>query len=111
MQQGHPESGEVRDDNVSSKLEHLANASHTNVRIKAIQNVARLFKVMQLASITHATPGDTTLYGIRPGTVICLDPTIFRVKDADTLATNCDYMRDKVAQTSSLAFSAMSFTD
>jgi hypothetical protein len=44
-----PDKGEVRDDTTSSKLEHLANASHANVSIKAVQNVARLFKVMQLA--------------------------------------------------------------
>jgi hypothetical protein len=48
-----PDRGEVRDYSVSSKLEYLANASHTNVSIKAIQNVARLCKVMQLASSTH----------------------------------------------------------
>ncbi len=32
-------------DTTSSKLEHLANACHTNISIKAIHNVARVFKV------------------------------------------------------------------
>jgi hypothetical protein len=50
--------------------------------------------------------------GIRQGTVIRLDPTIYRMKDAYTLATKCDCMPDKVADNSDLAFSAIkSFID
>jgi hypothetical protein len=85
-----PDKGEVRDDTTSSKVEHLANANHTNVSIKAIQNVPRLFKVMQLAGCSAAAPGDTTLF-----------------RDADTLTARCESMRDKVAQNSSLEFTAM----
>ncbi len=59
-----PDKGEVCEDTASSKLEHLAKASHTNVSIKAIQNVARLFKVMQVSGCPAAAPGDTTLFRI-----------------------------------------------
>jgi hypothetical protein len=67
---------------------------------------------MQLTSSAHSEPGEPPSVGIRPGTVIRLDTTIFRMKDANTLASKCSHIRDKVAENSDLAFSAMkSFID
>jgi len=50
-----PDRGEVHDDTTSSKLEHLANTSFTNVSIKAIQNVARLFNSPGAPRLSQAT--------------------------------------------------------
>jgi hypothetical protein len=102
----------VHDDTSRSKLEHLANASHTNISIKAIQNVARLFAVMKLAGNPSARPGDTTLFGVRPGTVIRLDATIFKVRDRETLSAHCNSIRDRVQKNCDLGFtSMMAFTE
>ncbi len=70
----------------SYKLKHRANVCHTNVSIKAIQNVARVFKVTQLARFPSASTGTRTLFEIWPSTVIRLDLNIFLVKDQDALS-------------------------
>jgi hypothetical protein len=53
-----PDIGEVCDDTVSSKLEYIGNASHTNISIKAIQNV----EVVQLTAAPIPNPGSHPLW-------------------------------------------------